>query len=287
MHKRQLYFLIGIILFIGILIYGARAIMEPSYGGSSLSKWLGTGFISQNDKVAFSNAVWHIGPDAVPYLIQCIKKPDLPSPLPRPLVKCAQYLVGSSNVQHYLVNRILQVKISKANTLLVFEILGPKAETAIPELSQLLQQTNIPYAAIYALAYIGEKGLAPILPILTNGNSRSCEAAFSALGNMGTNASQAIPALLSCLQSTNIDTVCSAIGTLCRLHLQPEVVVPILQAKLKDPIPRIRETTVVNLIIYRQEARNALADVQQLLNDPDPLIRRSATNFLQRLDGIQ
>jgi hypothetical protein len=90
--------------------------------------------------------------------------------------------------------------LRKGDALIAFDILGPRAEAAVPLLARCLDRTH---DATRALAFIGEKGFPPILAVLTNQQTFTAAKITWELQLVGTNAIPAIPILVQNLRSTN------------------------------------------------------------------------------------
>jgi HEAT repeat protein len=104
--------------------------------------------------------------------------------------------------------------------------LGPKAESAIPELIELAKDGNTPHA-LNSLVLLGNIHSQPQITIpalhavLRAGDLNRCRLAAGALREFGPQAKSAVPALISLLQTTtNIGLKADFAGAL--LKIDPE-----------------------------------------------------------------
>jgi HEAT repeat protein len=173
---------------------------EPVYDGESLSYWMehyyrsmvaGQWFVNPSAREAIHEA----GTNAVPFLIQWMKMPGR----------------GSSDV-----NRNEWARHG-------FEVLGPTAKAAVPDLVSLLgKRGNYPSLA---LAAIGRDAVPAIANVLaTNRSFRFQFAAYEALSYMGTNAESALPCLLACLRRPYGGRAALTLAEVC--HNRPQEVIP-------------------------------------------------------------
>ena len=147
---------------------------EPEYGGKKLSEWLRISFNTDSPWVASeaANAIRHIGTNALPYLVKSLRH-EQPAGK-RKLDFAAAY----SKWPRLLVNNsIMTWLLGERGEGLVwtaihgFGVLGPEAAPAVPELTQLMQDTNSAAASVHAmraLASIGKAGFPPLEAVLTN-----------------------------------------------------------------------------------------------------------------------
>jgi hypothetical protein len=207
MPKRRL---IRGILALGIfaaLIFTFTRRSEPSYKGRALGEWVDrirtlSGLSSQVPTQTTQNkeaadAIRHIGTNAIPYLLLWMKGEQ--EPLWKPKLR-------SLAMRLPLRIRPLWAYDKLPRSLCLheaFAILGSQAETAIPELSRLANDTNdyqTAFNATAALASLGNDGLPPLLALLTNQNDRLRLVATTLIFCQGTNAWPAVPALFKMLK---------------------------------------------------------------------------------------
>jgi hypothetical protein len=222
---------------------------EPSYQGKKLSEWLilSEGLDSPQTKAA-QEAVRHIGTNAIPVLLDWLdyeppawKKKLMPTVLP-----VGQW--DGTAVLELLLGRKGEMHATLAE--LGFEILGPEARCAVPELTRRMNTRTSMSGdrAVLALANIGKEGLVPLVMALTNAQAinRAGAAAyigFVMAGPTKTNtldAVDAVPALVQCIGDKDSIVARCSVMTLGRLRLLPNVVMPALTNALADPRPDIR-----------------------------------------------
>jgi hypothetical protein len=171
------------------------------------------------------------------------------------------------------------------NWVQAFGVLGSDANSAVTELTRLLRREpaadDLGALPALALAYIGPAGLPPLLAAARNPNASRQINAILSFKDMGTNALPAIPLLIQCLTSTNVDVVQTVTWTLCQLRLRPDLVLPALAAhSLSSPDPGTRFAAarwLAEVEAYRPAARRVLLRARQ---DPSPEVRRSAEDVI-------
>ena len=168
-------FLAGI--FVWLLFVFFRP-FEPRYGGKRLSQW--AAIFSEWPPQEFqqaTNAILHIGTNALPYAVQC----------------CQARLLGIDLDQpsgFITADRLHQQSIG------IFSLLGPAAKPAIPALVKALhsRNTGVANTAAEDLSAIGPAAIGPFVEMLTDSNVQVRRWAAAALEFLPTPKS-AVPAL--------------------------------------------------------------------------------------------
>src|ERR1041385_746891 len=204
---------------------------EPQFKGRSLTKWTRLYYNGkQTDREAAINAIQHIGTNALPYALVW-SQPEI-SPSKQRLAAALNELPGDAG--RGLAYRWVYQEIDRraAAGLACFKVLGRDAAPAVPELVRRINSTNQLAAgvAMEALPYLGREAIEFLGAMIVNPSVsiRTRLRAISVIGDAGTNAAPALPALLQCLQETNYAAE-SAVTTLANLRIEPEIVVPALQ----------------------------------------------------------
>jgi hypothetical protein len=113
---------------------------EPCYAGRRLSEWLFYDLRRQTNAPppGPAEAVRHIGPKAIPFLIRWIADYDRPSITERMLNWTAAHLPSRVRPDNYPHWTGWEKRLAKGNAgILGFKMLGPSAAPAIPELEAL------------------------------------------------------------------------------------------------------------------------------------------------------
>ena len=287
----------GIISILGVFFYwdnqatqkSANVVLpEPTYEGQNLTYWVDHWYDQKefpNHK--FEQAVRTMGTSAVPYLVNWITQPDRTTAYPD---RAYRALNG-------------------------FEILGPVASPAIPDLVKVLGRGgNFPAVA---LGYIGTNAI----PALTNrlleldsnahplkkfisqffssGNPREgryeARNIFWALSCYGTNGQPAVPALIAYLQNPDARDAWIAVGVLAEAgHNQPEIVFPVLFNCFSNSPGMVRFGVADALSTFGTNAVSAIPLLLSGLQDPDPqarahiavAIKKIAPNTPHALDPV-
>ena len=180
---------------------------EPAYGGHTLSEWVHRyqGFEVSADTPETRevvDAIRRIGTNHLPELITLLAY----DPSPR---RHRVAVIGHA-LPHFLRSPVLmeplltdqkEFRADTARTALA--VLGPEARRALPELVRLVDATNSGICsrrAMWVLVNLGPPGMPPLLNLITNGPHPNRVFAVDYIGDFGTNASAAIPALTAALQ---------------------------------------------------------------------------------------
>lgn len=233
------------------------------------------------------NAVIEIGAAATPWLVKWIQfdpprwKRTLASGLGRIPFAPAKRLA------HRLTDPTLA-----NGTELAFTILGPRAMPAFDDLCRLMNNTNSPnraIAAAKALACLGTNALPPLLAAVTNAHHPAHLVALDTISRMRDlkrAANQVVPAIANYLNGTNNSTdQILAITTLGHLDALPEISVPALASCLKSTNSTVKVFSANTLGAFGEQATAAIpALTDAALADPDSYVRRVASNALNRID---
>jgi HEAT repeat protein len=267
---------------------------EPRYQNRSLSEWLSTfrdlpGVRDSSPEfnpefIQATEAIRHIGPEAIPYLLARFKHQSK-------LSKARDFIGGHllrmrpRAIFVPLGVRLLDVERNQLGEEAVagFQALGTNAASAIPQLFRLAThptQDNVPRWATQALGRIGPKALPELVQIITNRHAPARFAAFP-LRNFGTNVLPAVPAIL---ESMTDPGYASDFGpTLHDLGLPPTTSVQVLIAALQAENSVIRASAAKSLGTRGTAAAAAAPTLRALLLDGDQLVRQESTNALLKI----
>jgi hypothetical protein len=176
------------------------------------------------------------------------------------------------------------------DSLVYFDMLGPDARTAVPELTLIMKHADsarVRERAMYALARTGKEGLRPLIETLADPKNRDRRAAAYAIGDMkdqGTVASLAVPILVKCLEDADPNMSSAAATVLGELGLEASIAVPGLTNCLQSSDPYVREEAISALGNFGEKARAALPSLLVVASiDADYSVRESATNALSEI----
>jgi hypothetical protein len=190
---------------------------EPIYGGRTCSQWLKR--IEQGQWGAWDEApIRAIGTNGIPTYLRWISFEQ--SPLRNRIAKLVEpdfpklsYRLTVS--PGHLANRVV----------FVFQILGPQAHPAIPELTRLAQTARDRgrfTRCLNSLAFIGPDAIPSILTLASKGSPQMRGLALWKLADFGTNAVAAVPALRLAL--TDAEPYVTNIATRLLVKIAPEAV---------------------------------------------------------------
>lgn len=253
---------------------------EPSYNGRTLSEWLercrtnlirasssGYGCWGQAD--ADSEAVRHIGVDAVPILLQWLgaERPFWAQPL-----SVANRVIKSPRIDQIVARVEPDKKLELA--MVGFEVLGTNAASALPIMARKWANTTDGVELGRLGWYIGRLGV-DALPFFIQasltGDIQHHDAAIVCIYNMGdlrTNATPQIPTLIDIVQ-TNKDLKLrdAVIVLLGKLALDADDVVPVLTEALHSTDNETLRKVIGALNAYGPSAKQAVSELARIAAD--------------------
>jgi hypothetical protein len=188
---------------------------ELVYDGKPVSYWvrgLGSKHVTHNE--ASNKAFHHIGTNALPVLIKMLRTKDSEVKL---------WLRHLYDKQSLVRHHFTVAEADRISAFLGFSELGPLAKPAVPALIDLLADEEISEDAARALAAIGCEAVEPLISALTNRNQKIRLGAIAALGGVGSNARQAVPALTRCLGDEQSTIRLAAAEALKKINPEPLV----------------------------------------------------------------
>jgi hypothetical protein len=285
-----LLILLGVLLAIGLsALWTAQR--EPEYGGRSLSEWatLYQKSFSLHDPVTQKQALdaaHQTRNQLVPYAVGLVKRPP-------PWWRTA--LVQKS-INSGFNNRIPGRLWAFLNSdpawfgQTYFAMLGSDANSAVPELVSILKETKsgwVSSRAIYALCYIGPAGqarLAETIADLAAPQRRGTAYIIEDVEKQGVIVDDLVLALIKNLADRDHDVAKSIAYSLGEMAIQPDLVVPALTNCLRSTDLYMRGAALDALGKFGANARSAVPALIPELEDPDPSVRKWATNALTHVE---
>jgi hypothetical protein len=224
---------------------------EPVYQGHTLSFWLeGFDLTSAPHSPNYSDtsdAVRHLGTNAIPTLLRMLQTKDAP---------VTDKLFALAQKQHFITVRHLSADFRRQAAATVFLMLGDEARDAVPALIEL-------YGKV----------------------SPECRPGIAfALGEIGPEAKKAVPLLILGLEDANTSGAVCAANALGQIHSEPQLVVPALINCLTNRVPDIRRQAVTSLAWFGADAKAAVPALMNSLNDSDQMVKQRANYALKQID---
>lgn len=290
-HRKLLLAILftGLVVVIVTVTVGER---EPSYKGRKLHEWAEiygspeTYGAGAEDEAR--QALQHIGTNSVPFLLQWIAYDARPSRARRMAVKIVSRvpLIRSvPTVKNWLFRDDPRLRRAEAAAG-AFEVLGPHARAAIPELGRLAGLSTDPgpaRRALDALTGIGPLAFPAVLGIVTNSRADACFYAIAAVEEFGTNARPAIPILLRYL--TNRELVGVAGETLGHLKSESDTIVCGITNMLPRAEPVFQEWMMTTLADLGPDARGAMPTLVSMLSSTNLGVRKEAAAAIEAIGG--
>ena len=281
-----------------VLAFGAATITlafaitrsrEPQYQGRSLSEWLSvfTQPAFPADGFQASEAVRHIGAQAIPFLLSDLTPTPNASKLRRFLISCIDKLPGRTvprSIRDWLENDHVAERQEQA--MRGFHILGKTATPAIPKLFRLATNRldeDLARKATYALGGVGLPAFPQLLQILTNTQALARSQAILSIAECASNDVTAASAIIGCLKDPARDVTYVAAEALGRMRIPAEIATPALAGALKAENPMTRWAAAGSLRLLGKAAVPAVGNLQETLVDETAYVRRAATNALREI----
>ena len=266
MRRRNAIFLLPAIAVVALAFWFTRS-REPRYHGHKLGYWVKD--LQNTNWVEALQAARTIGSNAIPFLLEDLQAQDSEWKL-----KFNDWLYRTFDWKSQYTTAENRHEIALGG----FFFLGAKGESAIAKLTSLMEDKDdsIRRAAMSALGWIGTETAARLLiQALTNQNTAIRGDAAFTLRLLGGKASNAIPALLLCLDDKEPYVSERAASALGQFGFRPDTIVPALIRKLDDPDRRVQSAAFWALSSFGTNALSALSVLQQL-SDQSPEPRRHA-----------
>ena len=295
MNRRRL----GLLLLACVLMVTAGILLwprerEPEYQGVSLTGWLtsyDSGVVKGNRRSFQKNeeaasAVRYIGTNSIPFLLQWMSAE--PAPWRRQWRNTFQKLPHPVDRLGRLSDSVYGLKWQLRNRLALdgFEILGPDAASAIPDLIRIMRgarSERLWFAAVHALGSIGKDGLAPLIAALEESpvnwrHNFSVMSVITSMEEKGINITAALPAMLQSAGDTNY--VVRSGAWLILEQLSPEkfsLYLPVLAASLHDTNEAVRVSAATLLVDIATNVQPAL------LTEATNVLRSAPPELLERI----
>jgi hypothetical protein len=279
---------------IGLLLFASRT-NEPSYQGRALSDWL-TDIEKANDEREAEpamNAVRQMGTNAIPYLLGMMRAED------SKLKETFNTLVSKAHIYRF---RIAEASYKQTRAFDGFYALGAEANSAIPELTALLNNPKIARCAASILVYISTNGVEAATSGLRSTNPLVRREIAGVLGTIGivrftTNAIPArmailraqaefaVPALIRLLNDSDELTRARAGTSLGLLGQKPEIVVPALIRNLGETNGwRVPHSAAKGLSRFGTNAVAALPALKAIAAHQDWRVREIVETAIQSIE---
>jgi hypothetical protein len=263
----------ALIAVVTVLVW-PRGEREPEYQGKKLSEWLevySQTFPDSSERIeahrGAARAVREIGTNSLPWILKWIHYERAPwrDGLDRVVKKLPEPLGAEGGVMS-------GGEFRAAIALHAFEILGPRANSAVPELTRLLNEPGqqTPKNAMTALGCIGKDGLPALLTVLTNGRARDRKHlafVFRSKRFEGSDLSAAVPVLVRWLGDKDPQIARDAANTLGALAIGSDLAVPALTNSLHATDRVLRICAARSIGSFGNEARAAVPVLLESLSD--------------------
>ena len=255
-------------------------------------------FIACLDDIANANlhrakaqdAISHIGTNDLPLLLQQLRYEantnDLKHRLHYFLDKLPRAVMPEQLMVWAHANR---GEARAASALRVLESLGEQARPAIPELTQLLNDPELPSGsrrAFLTLAYTGKESIPVLAAFLANANEPSRQYMtpwFAYIPTLATNAAS-VPPLLACFASPDPQVAASVAFTLGMMVSTYPSQAGVVVTALSNSPPSVRLTAIRALGQTTSGASRVVPLLLPFTRDPDERVRVATIEALQVID---
>jgi HEAT repeat protein len=194
-----------------------------------------------------------------------------------------------------VLNRLQGAELEPVQEAIIHALgqIGSPAKAALPTMAKASSRTiDIELAARRSTALIlaasDSQDVDALMRQLQDRDSSIRLRAVKALGNLGPAARIAMPNLLTALQDTDADVrraTVNALRVIVPDAPPSSAIVKAIAVDLQDADPLVRAATARTLGRLGRAALSAAAQLEVLLSDPDPDVRRAATEALARITG--
>ncbi len=260
---------------------------EPKYNGKKLSDWLEIcrqHAWPDSDVSSAEDAVRSIGTNALPLLVKWMNY-DEPAWQDK-LFQSRYYRYVPKFVTYYMVKPIQQHRHAQIG----FQILGPTAGPAAPDLARILDNyPKMSWAqALVALRGLGADAFPPLYVVATNRAKplqirREAMSSIGMLNSLGasTNEASVVQAILPYLSEEEMaEPTARALGAMPML---PDVCVPALRKATDSKSPEVRVWAVVALGRFGRDAQQAIPELTRAIVDTDARVRQEAMDALEKI----
>jgi hypothetical protein len=288
------------IILVSCIIFAAAAAFifwpgerEPEYQGKKLSEWIA---VYNDQPTEFREAMQAMSKTAVPFLVKWIEADGLARGVKLNQILTSRFppRISSLVLRWSRVNPLQRWEMC-VRAQAAFQVLGPQAASAIPDLARIVRNSSSSISVDWAtcsLAYLGKDALPPLLDILadrrqTEERRLAAANAIKYMSYLGSEAVPAVPILVRCLGETNKQihaAICQALGAFA---LEVEMIGPGSGPQLPrvshstDPELRLRAVRGIGESgTYEQWALSVLSRAAE---ETDPHVRSEATNALMRV----
>ena len=275
---------------------------QPRYKGITLSRWLqrldggestlrfsssryGVPWIStlSPQRREAAAAVRAIGARAIPQILQMLKAKD------------SRFLTMVNNPRAVIHDDVLvsYAYIQKQRALYGLAVLGPAAESAVPEVANALHDPDTAHRAAWTLACMGPRGVEVLRSGIAGQDRLTAGCCINSVG-INKVVSPEIQAAL--LERVGVDVRTGKLlagvdeglrrGALNILNIAGVDIptqVTCLVATLDSTNQNLRWFAAVRLGGFGKSASNAVPSLKRALGDPDPYVRWTATNALREI----
>lgn len=264
---------------------------EPRYKGQSLSAWLHNydHAHTQIEEREAKQAIVNIGTNAVPFLLQYMRY--TPRPWKRSITDALAKLKGMRFAGRFIPYSMTTdaVSVRAQTAAYAFDILGPAAAYAYPDIAQLACTATDPRASELATMVLIMRRADATNAIGFVLSNAPPPIRMQMIGRIATQRDQRLlqavrPALIECVRAEDEEAARWAVSTLLTLkHSQPEATLALFIECLTNAKPKVRAEAIICIATFQTAATPAVPSVVPLLTDTDPSVRKEATNMLRMI----
>jgi HEAT repeat protein len=240
------------------------------------------GFTAQRNEAA--DAIRQIGTKALPILVNRLKLQAAPSPVRETLWGLVNRLPGDISHSRIASSVFLDAdKVEPTSTFVILGAQAAPAIPELTRFLTATNTPDLIHSAVYCLAAIGDEGLPPLLAVLADPQHPARYDVAYWLGldasfRLGTNLSQTVPLLAQCAAAADQRLAEAAVKALGHIHQEPEISIPALATCLTSTNAIMRTKAIRSLARFGEAAVPYLITA---LKDSDASVCRVATHYLQ------
>lgn len=276
---------------LGIALFFALRPREPVYNGRPLSAWLNDLVMgtdgSQRDMAV--DAIRHIGPPAVPHLVQLMRARE--SKFER---KLRELLARQKLVRFTYGHQQWQERQywNPMKAMRAFEALDTNGTSGAAAVIELFDDYYVGHTAAQATQQMGQPVVNHLIAALDSRNPRArAEAAWSLGMLFRADAAPAVPALLNHLRDASPEVRANCAMALARIHsrrkLDSAPVVTALIQQLHDTNSHVRVETAAALGGFNDQAERVLAALDSPARATNRALATAAQKSIEQIRAAQ
>jgi HEAT repeat protein len=261
--------LVGVAVFAGMKIY-TRLHPPPMHEGQPVPQWVRElGDADYQVAHRAQTTVPEIGPEATPYLIALLEKPES---------RLDTFRNGMARRFPWLKLKPYDFARARSTAMQLLGQMAAGDTNAVPALVRALSDPDqtLAVAARESLSQAGEAAVLPLVKVLKHESPSVRFLAISTLADLGPNTAAAVPTLIEALHDEVPELRSAAIVALSRSGAEVSTLLPAFVRATGDKVVTVRLDAINAIAAFQGDAVLATLPLSRLLKDEEQWVRSSA-----------